>query len=94
MPITAKSIVFAALLSTSFLLPLPPDKAPVDLCLEQGNGNFNGNGNSGSFNGNGNKNSFNGNGTGFSDNYLLKQWLNEQGQRWFPCQPAQGVDGR
>ena len=85
MPTTAKSIVFAALLSTSFLLPLPPDKAPVDLCLEQGNGNFNGNGNSGSFNGNG---------TGFSDNYLLKQWLNEQGQRWFPCQPTQGVDGR
>ena len=85
MPTTAKSTVFAALLSTIFLLPLPPDKAPVDLCLEQGNGNFNGNGNSGSFNGNG---------TGFSDNYLLKQWLNEQGQRWFPCQPTQGVDGR
>ena len=81
MPVTGKSIFFATLLGASALPLLPPGKAPADLCLEQGSGNFNGNGNSGSFNGNGNNDNFNGNGTGFDDNYLLRQWLNEQGQR-------------
>ena len=94
MSITAKSIVFAALLGAGALPPLPPDKMLVDQCLEQGSGNFNGNGNSGSFNGNGNNDNFNGNGIGFDDNYLLRQWLNEQGQRWFPCPSPQGVDGQ
>jgi hypothetical protein len=94
MRMTAKIIVFAAQLGACFLLPLPPGDALVDLRLEQGGGNFNGNGNSGSFNGNGNTDNFNGNGAGFSGNDQLKQWLNEQGQRWLPCQSTQGADGR
>lgn len=94
MSLSVIAIFFAAQLSSNFLAPLPPDKAPVDLCLEQGHGNFNGNGNSGSFNGNGNNDNFNGNGAGFSENRLLQLWLREQGQRWSPCQPKHGADGQ